>query len=113
MVFGVAQGAADHAINIARDFVLLGNRPGAQVKVLEYSGFTNGSQLLLTMMIFAADMTRVVLRKGVIGARAAGMTVWGFLGGGHAHDGLGTRLLFAGAERLVRDWPEAARLIAV
>jgi HAD superfamily hydrolase (TIGR01509 family) len=48
--------------------------------------------------------------NGVIGAHAAGMTVWGFLGGGHAHDGLGARLLSAGAERLVRDWPEAARL---
>ena len=48
--------------------------------------------------------------NGVIGARTAGMTVWGFLGGGHAHDGLGARLLSAGAERLVRDWPEAARL---
>jgi HAD superfamily hydrolase (TIGR01509 family) len=27
--------------------------------------------------------------NGVMGARAAGMTVWGFLGGGHATDGLG------------------------
>jgi beta-phosphoglucomutase-like phosphatase (HAD superfamily) len=50
--------------------------------------------------------------NGVIAARAAGMTVWGFLGGGHAHDGLGERLLGAGAERLVRDWPQAARLLA-
>jgi HAD superfamily hydrolase (TIGR01509 family) len=50
--------------------------------------------------------------NGVIGAKAAGMTVWGFLGGGHAHDGLGQQLLAAGAERLVKDWPEAARLFA-
>jgi HAD superfamily hydrolase (TIGR01509 family) len=50
--------------------------------------------------------------NGVIAARAAGMTVWGFLGGGHAHDGLGARLLSAGAVRLVQDWPEAARLFA-
>ncbi|HEX4105755.1 MAG TPA: HAD-IA family hydrolase [Rhizomicrobium sp.] len=50
--------------------------------------------------------------NGVIGARAAGMTVWGFLGGGHAHDGLGQRLVATGAERLVRDWPEAVRLFA-
>jgi len=49
--------------------------------------------------------------NGVLGARAAGMTVWGFLGGGHAHDTLGERLLAAGAERLVHDWPEAARLL--
>src|SRR6201996_9782090 len=50
--------------------------------------------------------------NGVIGARAAGMAVWGFLGGGHVRDGLGPRLLSAGAERLVQDWPEAARLLA-
>jgi beta-phosphoglucomutase-like phosphatase (HAD superfamily) len=50
--------------------------------------------------------------NGVIGAKAAGMTVWGFLGGGHATDGLGERLLAAGAARLVRDWVEAARLLS-
>ena len=50
--------------------------------------------------------------NGVIGAKAAGMTVWGFLGGGHADDGLGARLVQAGAARLVRDWPEAACLLA-
>jgi beta-phosphoglucomutase-like phosphatase (HAD superfamily) len=50
--------------------------------------------------------------NGVIAARAAGMTVWGFLGGGHAHDRLGARLVEVGAERLVRDWPEAALLMA-
>jgi HAD superfamily hydrolase (TIGR01509 family) len=50
--------------------------------------------------------------NGVTAARAAGTTVWGFLGGGHVRDTLGPRLLSAGAERLVRDWPEAARLFA-
>jgi HAD superfamily hydrolase (TIGR01509 family) len=50
--------------------------------------------------------------NGVVAARAAGMLVWGFLGGGHVHDGLGSRLTAAGAERLVRDWPEAAALLA-
>jgi HAD superfamily hydrolase (TIGR01509 family) len=50
--------------------------------------------------------------NGVIGAKAAGMTVWGFLGGGHATDGLGERLLAVGAARLVRDWVEAARLLS-
>ncbi len=50
--------------------------------------------------------------NGVMAAKAAGMTVWGFLGGGHAHDGLGQGLLSAGAERLVKDWPEAAQLFA-
>ena len=51
--------------------------------------------------------------NGVIAARAAGMTVWGFLGGGHAHGRLGARLTEAGAQRLVRDWPEAAQLLAL
>jgi beta-phosphoglucomutase-like phosphatase (HAD superfamily) len=50
--------------------------------------------------------------NGVIAARAAEMRVWGFLGGGHAHDRLGAGLLAAGAERLVRDWQEAAPLLA-
>jgi HAD superfamily hydrolase (TIGR01509 family) len=50
--------------------------------------------------------------NGVIAARAAGMTVWGFLGGGHAHDRLGARLIEVGAQRLAWDWPEVARLLA-
>jgi len=50
--------------------------------------------------------------NGVTAARRAGMPVWGFLGGGHAHDGLGARLTEAGAERLVTDWPQAADLLA-
>jgi len=50
--------------------------------------------------------------NGVVAGRAAGMRVWGFLGGGHAHDRLGERLTAAGAERLVKDWPEAVALLA-
>jgi beta-phosphoglucomutase-like phosphatase (HAD superfamily) len=50
--------------------------------------------------------------NGVVAARAAGMTVWGFLGGGHAHGRLGARLTEAGAQRLVKDWSEAAALLA-
>jgi beta-phosphoglucomutase-like phosphatase (HAD superfamily) len=49
---------------------------------------------------------------GVTAARAAGMRVWGFLGGGHADAALGERLVAAGAERLVRSWPDAADLLA-
>jgi HAD superfamily hydrolase (TIGR01509 family) len=50
--------------------------------------------------------------NGVKAARAAGMRVWGFLGGGHIDEACGPRLLSAGAERLIADWPEAARAIA-
>jgi beta-phosphoglucomutase-like phosphatase (HAD superfamily) len=49
--------------------------------------------------------------NGVVAAKAAGMRCWGFMGGGHAHDGLAARLTGAGAERIVVDWPEAARLL--
>ena len=49
--------------------------------------------------------------NGVLAARAAGMRCWGFLGGGHAHDGLAARLTEAGADRNVADWPEAACLL--
>ena len=83
------KGLLIHAINTALDFAPLSNWPHAKGKVLEDSGFTNGSRLA-TMMTFAAEMK-----------------VWGFLGGGHAHDGLGMRLPFASAERLVRDWPKS------
>jgi HAD superfamily hydrolase (TIGR01509 family) len=50
--------------------------------------------------------------SGVIGARAAGMTVIGFLGGSHIRDGHGDRLLAAGAHRLAHDYEDVARLLA-
>lgn len=50
--------------------------------------------------------------NGVLAGKAAGMTVWGFLGGGHADDGLGDRLTAAGASRLMGDWREAAQALA-
>ncbi len=50
--------------------------------------------------------------NGVRAAIAAGMTVWGFLGGGHADIALGERLRAAGAERLVADWAESGKLLA-
>ena len=50
--------------------------------------------------------------NGVTAARAAGMQVWGFRGGGHMTDRLAERLTLAGAERVVTDWAEAARLFA-
>ncbi|AWN38752.1 hydrolase [Methylobacterium radiodurans] len=50
---------------------------------------------------------------GVTAARAAGMRVVGFTGGGHwGHDPLGADLTAAGAERVVSDYPALARIIA-
>jgi HAD superfamily hydrolase (TIGR01509 family) len=48
--------------------------------------------------------------NGVRAALAAGMRVWGFLGGSHHDEDSGTRLVNAGAERIVDDWPSAALL---
>ena len=48
--------------------------------------------------------------NGVTAGLAAGMRVWGFLGGGHMDEAAGERLRNAGAERLVADWEEAAGL---
>ena len=50
--------------------------------------------------------------NGVLAGRAAGMTVWGFGGGGHMTARLTARLTDAGAERIVADWAEAERLFA-
>eukprot|EP01030_Chromulinospumella_sphaerica_P023020 gene23020-23027_t len=45
--------------------------------------------------------------NGVTAARAAGMTVWGFTGGGHLDERADAGLLGAGAERVVTSWDEA------
>jgi HAD superfamily hydrolase (TIGR01509 family) len=50
--------------------------------------------------------------NGVTAGRAAGMTVWGFQGGGHMTDRIAERLTQAGAERIVKSWAEAEELFA-
>lgn len=50
--------------------------------------------------------------NGVTAARAAGMTVWGFTGGGHMSDASAGRLVSAGAHRVLGHWDEAAVLFA-
>lgn len=47
--------------------------------------------------------------NGVLSGLAAGMTVWGFLGGGHCFDGHGERLAAAGAARTVDDFEDLTR----
>jgi HAD superfamily hydrolase (TIGR01509 family) len=57
----------------------------------------------------------LVIEDSVNGVRAgisAGMTVWGFSGGGHMDDHMSERLREAGAVRVVKDWDEAAALFA-
>jgi len=42
--------------------------------------------------------------NGVKAGLAAGMTVWGFVGGGHCYDGYGARLSAAGACRVIENY---------
>ena len=49
--------------------------------------------------------------NGVKAGLAAGMTVCGFLGGGHCFDGHGERLIDAGAHRTVRDFQALTGLL--
>ncbi len=65
------------------------------------------------IFLYAADRLNVepeaclVIEDSANGVRAglaAGMTVWGFLGGGHVFAGHGERLLEAGAHDLVEDF---------
>ena len=49
--------------------------------------------------------------NGVIAGLAAGMPVWGFVGGGHCFDGHAERLSAAGAERVVEDFPALTALL--
>jgi beta-phosphoglucomutase-like phosphatase (HAD superfamily) len=73
------------------------------------------------LFLYAADALRIapaaclVLEDstaGVMAARAAGMRVWGFTGGGHMDEASGARLLAAGADRLIAGWSEAAGAFA-
>jgi HAD superfamily hydrolase (TIGR01509 family) len=50
--------------------------------------------------------------NGVTAARAAGMRVWGFCGGGHMDEAACARLSSAGAERIVGNWAQASVLFA-
>jgi HAD superfamily hydrolase (TIGR01509 family) len=42
--------------------------------------------------------------NGVLAGRAAGMIVWGFIGGGHCSQASDGDLRDAGAERIIRNW---------
>ena len=49
--------------------------------------------------------------NGICAARAAGMRVWGFLGGGHMGESRGDYLKQAGADRLLSDWSHATHVL--
>jgi len=50
--------------------------------------------------------------SGVLGARAAGMTVIGFLGASHIRDGHAERLTVAGAHELARSYDDVRTILA-
>jgi HAD superfamily hydrolase (TIGR01509 family) len=50
--------------------------------------------------------------NGVAAAHAAGMRVWGFMGGGHMDEHSRQRLVTARVERIVESWNEAVALFA-
>lgn len=64
-----------------------------------------------------ADPARcLVLEDSANGVRAgvsAGMSVWGFVGGGHCHDGYGDHLRAAGAQRVVAHHDEFLDALAL
>jgi HAD superfamily hydrolase (TIGR01509 family) len=50
--------------------------------------------------------------NGVTAAHAAGMRVWGFMGGGHMDDHARERLIAANVARIVGNWKDAVPLLA-
>ncbi len=50
--------------------------------------------------------------NGICAARAAGMQVWGFLGGGHMGESRGPYLERAGASKLLSDWSHATQVLS-
>ena len=49
--------------------------------------------------------------NGVKAGLAAGMTVWGFIGGGHSHDGHAGQLLQAGAHKIIDSHDDLSGLL--
>ena len=49
--------------------------------------------------------------NGVIAGLSAGMEVWGFTGGGHADDGMTTRLAAAGADKVFKNYASMMKAI--
>lgn len=95
-----AIGSVGEVRDAAAAIALLGARPKAVAS-------SSGSASLERKLRRIEDSV-----NGVKAGLAAGMTVWGFAGGGHMDDAMAARLANAGAARVVRDRAEAAMLFA-
>jgi HAD superfamily hydrolase (TIGR01509 family) len=98
-----------------------GFRPHFGTRVFSAQDVANGKPapdifLHAAAGIGAAPRDCVVIEdspSGVIGARAAGMRVIGFLGASHIRDGHRERLLAAGAEQVAVSFTDVARMIGL
>jgi HAD superfamily hydrolase (TIGR01509 family) len=112
-----AVASSSTIVELARklDFVGLADSFGAHVYSAEL--VTHGKPAP-DLFLFAANALEhkpadcIVIEdsvNGVLAGVAAGMEVWGFVGGGHADDGLATRLTEAGAATVLSSYGEIER----
>lgn len=104
-----------HSLGLTGLLPLFEGRVFSSVEVARGKPFPDLFLHAAARMGFAPESCLVVEDSvpGVTAARAAGMRVVGFTGGGHwGHDPLGADLTAAGAERVVRDYPALVRIIA-
>jgi HAD superfamily hydrolase (TIGR01509 family) len=71
--------------------------------------------LYVARALSAEPSRRLVIEdsiNGVLAGRAAGMIVWGFVGGGHCSEATGAELKAAGAVRIIQNWADFTEVLA-
>ena len=116
----IAVASSSEAAKLVRKLQLTGLHAAFAPHVYSSDLVTNGKPapdlfLYTSRQINARPENCVVIEdsvNGVKAARAAGMTAWGFVGGGHADAGLGERLLSAGAHRVFASHAQIAAALS-